>query len=229
MERVRHHPRRAERLTRAAEAVLTTALPSRAQVLAEVARAERAEGWLARCADAGRYVALHRPFADALARALRPLVAGGAPVLEVCAGDGALAAALRRRGLAVVATDAEPPPGAAAVERLSADEALARYRPAVVLGSFVPFDAGVDRRVLGESGVREYLVLNARLGGALGAECLWTHPGWHRRPLPAVSARMVCRHDVWLGDARPLLRFGEAWRLSRAADEHNAAPTGPVP
>ena len=30
--------------------------------------------------------------------------------------------------------------------RAPADEALDRYRPAVVLGSFVPFDAGVDER-----------------------------------------------------------------------------------
>lgn len=209
-----------------------TQLPSHARVLDELARAERADGWMARCADAGRFVTLSRPFVDALAGALRPLVEEGAYVLEVCAGDGALAAALRRRGVAVLATDADPPARSATVERLTAREALCRYDPEVVLGSFVPMDAGVDHQVLDHPRVREYVVLNARLSGAFGAECLWTPGGWDHRLLPAVTASMVCRHDVWIGDAQPVLRFGEAWWFSRATDDQDAAaaarpgPTG---
>jgi putative intracellular protease/amidase len=206
---------------------VTTGLPSHARVLAELASAERAEGWLARCADAGRYVTLHRTFVDALARVLRPLAAGRGPVLEVCAGDGTLAAALRAHGVAVVATDADPPPGAIAVERLTASDALRLHDPAVVLGCFVPYDAGVDRQVLDHPGVRDYVVLNARLAGALGADCLWTRAGWDRRRLAAVATRMLCRHDVWLDDAQPVLRFGEAWCLSRQAGEQAAVDHPP--
>ena len=200
-------------------------LPSRAGVLDELARAERAEGWMARCADAGRYVALNRAFVDALAEALRPLVDGGAHVLEVCAGDGALAAALRRRGVAVVATDIDPPSNSVSVERLTAAEALSRYDPTVVLGSFVPFDAGVDRQILDHPRVRDYVVLNARLAGAFGADCLWTRTGWGRRRLSAVTASVVSRHDVWLGDEQPVRRLGEAWHLRRATDASDDAGT----
>ncbi|MPY88252.1 MAG: hypothetical protein GEU99_10035 [Luteitalea sp.] len=190
------------------------ALPSYAEVLARLAAAEQAEGWLARSVEAGRYLALNVPFVDALADTLRRLDAS--PVLEICAGDGSLTAALRRRGIAVTATDAQPPfRTEIPVEPLTADEAIRRDRPRVVLGSFVPVDGRVDRQVLDSPEVRHYVVLNTRLGGEYGAACLWTHPGWTRTPLADVTRWMICRHDVWLGADTPPLTHGEAWLLSR--------------
>ncbi|MPZ16916.1 MAG: hypothetical protein GEV06_03205 [Luteitalea sp.] len=184
------------------------------ELLAAFAAAEEAEGWLARCVEAGRYLALSVQFVDALATALRRL--GQSPVVEICAGDAALAAALGSRGLAVTATDLRPPPRTETqVEPLAVDEALRRHRPRVVLASFVPVDTGVDRHVLDCPGVQHYVVLNARLGGECGTVCLWTHPGWTRTPLEAVTRWMICRHDVWLGTERPPLTHGEAWLLSR--------------
>jgi hypothetical protein len=174
---------------------------------------------MAACADAGRYLALSEELVAALARELG--APGAGPVVEVCAGDGALAAALGERGVPLVATDAAPPARAAGrVERLTAAEALERYRPRVVLGSFVPADAGVDARVLGSASVGAYVVLGARLWDGFGSRALWAaaggRAGWRAEPLPAVARWMVTRHDAWLGDGVPPLRRGEAWRFTRA-------------
>ena len=198
----------------APELLLAVPVGDHESVVAEMEEAERQEGWLARCEEAGRYLALNAPLVEALALELRSL--GEERVLEVGAGDGSLATALRARGVRVAATDAKRPPYVRSrVEALPAVEALRRHRAPVVLGSFIPFDSGVDSHVLRSSHVRHYIVLDARLGGELGSRELWSHPGWTRTPLDEVSRWMITRHDVWLGAGRPLVLHGEAWRLSR--------------
>lgn len=186
--------------------------PTYDQVLQQVADAEHAAGWLLACEDDCRYLALNEQFVAELARCLAALDDG--PVVEVCAGAGELAAALRRYGVDVLGTDVDPPAGSAIV-RADATQALLRYQPRIVLGSFVPFDAGVDRAVLAESCVAHYVVLNARLGGQFGDACLWEAAQWSATPLEAATRWMICRHDVWLGANRPLLRHGEAWHFQR--------------
>ena len=221
-----------------------TSLPSYERTLAGVAEAEQGIGWAAACAEAGRHVALNGPFVEALAEALRdvaqplhvaqpppaglfgPMDTGTAeggcatPVLEVCAGNGELADALRAEGVDVIATDVDPPAGSSVIA-MSAAEALRRFRPAVVLGSFVPFDAGVDQAVLSTSSVEQYITINARLGGRYGSEALWRRGGWESFALPDVARWMICRHDVWMGE-EALLRHGEVWRFTRSS--HGQAP-----
>jgi hypothetical protein len=134
-------------------------------------------------------------------------------VLEVCAGRGELAGALSAAGVPVVAADADPPPGSPVV-RATAAAALRRWRPAVVLGCFVPVDAGVDDAVLACPSVRHYVVLGARLGGCLGSPALWQNLHWAAEPLPGISRWMLTRHDVWLGAReKAILRHGEAWHF----------------
>jgi hypothetical protein len=190
-------------------------LPTFAQVLDDLAAAERRDGWLIECEQRDCYLALNRQLIEALAAAFRSL--GSAPVLEVCAGDGRLAGALIAAGIPVIATDAAPR-GERGVEPLSAIAALSRHRPAVVLGAFVPLDAGIDAAVLETASVQHYLVLNARLGGALGATTAWGRSGWHAQRQDEITRWMITRHDVWLDDpAHPLIQHGEAWLLSRIA------------
>lgn len=216
MERVRHHAEWAERLTvGAAVAASAFELPSYDDVLAEFVAVERGEGWLAHCADRRNYLVLNHEFVRALATSLRAF--GPGPVLEVCSGDGALAASLRRSGVDVIATDSAQSTGP--VERLTAAEALAAYGPRVVLGGFVPADAGVDDLVLGAPSVVEYVALNARLWGEFGTAGLWTRAGWTATQLEQVSSWMISRHDVWLGDDVAPLRRGEAWRFSRVSSQ----------
>ena len=78
--------------------------------------------------------------------------------MEVGSGDGELAELLGVAGVPVTATDADPPKEAR-VERRTAADALRIWRPAVVLGSFVPVDSGVDRLVMRYPSVRHYVVL----------------------------------------------------------------------
>lgn len=181
--------------------------------------AEQGGGWLDACDDAGRFLAVSRELVQALAQVLRRL-AGNGPVLEVCAGAGALVRPLAALGVRLEATDIQPPAGAA-VLHLSARAALHRFQPAVVLGVFVPHDAGVDEAVLACPAVQHYVIVNARLGGALGSPALWHAPGWKSEPLDDIRRWVLTRHDVWLGDSRPhggdILQHGEVWHFTRAA------------
>ncbi len=238
------------------------ALPSFARWRERLIAAEQGAGWLDECDDAGRFLAVSSELVDALSGTLRGL-AGDAPVLEVCAGSGELARSLAFAGVRMQATDVEPvglgrrpgsdvghltngqvPSGGRdlSVLRMSAQAALRRFRPSVVLGSFVPFDAGVDEVILSCPSVRHYVVLNARIGGSLGSPALWQTSGWQAEPLEAVQPWMLTRHDTWLGPHQPgcsdyqprggtdlpagqpqqpgwshtdLLRHGEAWHFTR--------------
>ena len=188
---------------------------SQQQVLQDLADAERRDGWLPACEAAGRFFHVTVELADALAEVLRGLSEG--PILEICAGRGELAAALRRRGCPVVATDAALHDGAGVI-RLDAREALRRYRPTLVLGCFVPTGEQIDQAVLAQPEVRDYVILNARLGPTCGDSDLWNMDGWHARPLGRVAERLVTRHDVWLGNGHEILRRGEAWHLQKVGN-----------
>lgn len=186
----------------------------------QLVAAEAGEGWLEACEQAGRYLAPCQELIAALADLLRRL-AQASTVLEVCAGHGEMAAALARSGVAILATDADPPAGSSVV-RMTARDALAQHRPRVVLGSFVPADAGVDEAVLACPSVQHYVVLNARIGGSLGSPSLWQPMGrprgWTARPLPDIARWMITRHDVWLDAPKArLLAHGEAWLFGTAA------------
>lgn len=189
--------------------------PTEQDILNELARAEQGDGWLAACEEAGRFFRATAELADALAGVLRGRDEG--PILEVCAGRGELATALRRRGCNVTATDASPPPGAEHVIALDAADALRHYGPAIALGCFVPSGSGVDRAVMNCPTVRHYFVMNARLGATCGDDSLWRDRRWHPQPLAAVTDALITRHDAWLGPGDAVVRHGEAWHLQRVA------------
>jgi len=223
----------------------TVSLPTYRSRLREIAAAEAGDGWLCACAEAGRFLLPSRQLVASLAELFGRLCGTGIlpvraqhgqdaratqpSVLEVCAGRGELADALAAAGVPLVAADADPPPGSPVVQA-SAAVALRRYRPAVVLGCFVPFDAGVDDAVLACPSVQHYVVLGARIGGCLGSPALWQNPQWKAEPLPRISRWMLTRHDVWLGTPRrAVLRHGEVWhfrRLSESTPEKPPLPLG---
>ena len=196
-----------------------TALPTFETWRRRLAAAEQGDGWLSACEEAGRFLVPSRELIGSLAALLGGLHAD--PVLEVCAGAGELAEALTSQGASIVATDARAPPESSVI-RASAEEALARFRPAVVLGCFVPVDAGVDEAVMACRSVRHYVVLGARIGGLLGSAALWRSANWSAEPIPQVSRWMLTRHDAWLGTPeRDILQHGEAWLFSRVSDRGN--------
>jgi hypothetical protein len=201
-------------------------LPSYRARLGEIAAAEAGDGWLCACAEAGRFLLPSRELVASLAELLTGL--GGDSILEVCAGRGELAGALKAAGVPLVAADADPPPGSPVV-RASAAAALQRYRPAVVMGCFVPVDAGVDEAVMACPSVRHYVVLGARVGGCLGSPALWQHPRWRAQPLPRITRWMLTRLDVWLGASeQAVLRHGEVWHFRRLVESVLEKPPLPL-
>ncbi len=183
--------------------------------------ADQADGWLAECDDAGRFLAVSQELVVVLSEKLRQL-AGDGSVLEICAGSGELAQALIAAGVSVQATDAEPPDGSE-VQQIAAEAALHCFQPTVVIGAFVPFDSRVDETVISCPSVQHYVVLNARIGGSLGSSALRQTAGWKAEPLEAVRRWMLTRHDIWLGpysqpgaSSADLLRHGEAWHFARS-------------
>ena len=181
-----------------------------------VSVAEQGDGWLVKCEDTGLYLVICRELVAVLSGILRS--DDSEPILEVCAGSGALAAALSDAGIPVRATDVNPA-GQLPVVRADAEEALRQHRPRKVLAAFVPIDSGVDRVVMKFPTVREYVVLGARIGGQFGSDGLWSDSGWIPTPLIDVTRWMITRHDVGLpsGDSSPkMIQHGEAWRFLRS-------------
>lgn len=191
--------------------------------------AEQGAGWLDECDAAGCFLAVSREMVKALAMALRRF-AGNGLVLEVCAGAGELAGPLAALGVRHQATDMEPPEGSKTL-RLSARTALRRFRPAVVLGIFVPHDAGVDEAVLACPSVQHYVIVNARIGGAIGSASLWKAPDWKSESLDDVRRWVITRHDVWLGRIGrkngDILQHGEVWHFARTAASSGKVRSSP--
>ncbi len=194
-------------------------LPCFARRREHLIAAERSTGWFDECDDAGRFLAVSQELVDALALTLRRL-AGNSKVLEVCAGSGELVRPLAALGVHLQATDAEPPEGSE-VLRMSAEAALRHLHPSVVLGVFVPHDAGVDEAVLACPSVQHYLIVNARIGGSLGSPSLWNARGWKSELMEDIRRWVITRHDVWLGHAGmkdgDILQHGEVWHFARIA------------
>jgi hypothetical protein len=188
-----------------------------------MAEAENREGWLIECDEAERFLAISRELVAALAKRLH--VCGEQPVVEVCAGSGQLADALNQAGAQVIATDVD---GSGSVKRASAPHALTQFQPRVVLGCFVPADAGIDEAVFACASVQHYVVLNARLGAVLGSPTLWNESRWRATPLQDVRRWMVTRHDVWLGTDEQgrmqTIPHGEAWHFERASLKSRSSP-----
>jgi len=188
-------------------------LPRYHDVVDALRAAEQQNGWLLECEARRTYLSVNRELIRSLARLLRR-IAGGGRILEVCAGNGELAIALHSQGLSILATDSHPPEDAC-VARISAQEALRRHTPGVVLGSFVPFDVHVDEAILATASVKYYVVLNARLNGEFGSSGLWRSHGWAGRPVPEIARWMICRHDTCLFTKDAVIRHGEAWCFHR--------------
>ena len=198
--------------------VVKVTLPTFESRLDEIALAEWKDGWLCACEEDSRFLVISEELAESLAAALRSLFLQDDEILEVCAGNGELAESLNAAGVPVVATDVSPPVGTS-VRAASANNALETYRPGVVLGSFVPVDAGVDELVLSFPSVEHYLVLGARIGGLFGSAALWETPSWTAKPLQEVARWMLTRHDVWMGAPETIIQHGEAWLFSRNGDQ----------
>ena|SRR3989344_3123086 len=141
-------------------------------------------------------------FVDALVEVMRELE--GAPCVEICAGKGKLSYHLHQRGIEIVATDDfswGSPHNSALVERLSHRETLERYRPSIVLGSWIPMKTRIGFDVMDFPSVRYFIDIGEKVDHAtwMTAE-VYQRTDWERRTLPSVERYSFSASDDFLGN-----------------------------
>ncbi len=175
----------------------THPLPTNAALDARLADATTRAGFVAVCRERGIYHLPTVEFVVALARTLRRLPG---PWLEVGAGRGDLAWAVRGAGVPIVATDDGswwPAPLPDDVIRCDLHAALARFQPATVLCVWPP--RGTDWPAMFRScaSVQAYLLIGDGSRGMTGNPATWAgDKGWRRHPLPRLAALGRCRLDA---------------------------------
>lgn len=175
---------------------------------------------LSYCNTFGIYQILNREFNDALAEEIKEL--GLRPVLEVGAGDGELAAALRRRGIDLAAVDDYTEPlrertnrNRHLPERMDYREALDIYKPQLVLCSWMPGGEDWTESFRAAGSVRAYILIGD------DESILCTEPrGWRSRVLKGPNKWSLCRLDKGVDFSRPELW----WRHSKVVIFEKGAP-----
>ena len=125
----------------------------------------------------------NKEYIECLSRNIKNLVESNL-VLEVAAGDGMLSYWLRHYGVNIVATDS----GAwydrikkhAEVEIIDAVSAIRKYKPSMVIASWLPYDDPVDLDVFNTSSQLNirYIILIGETNGACGSRKFWEEEYW---------------------------------------------------
>jgi len=139
--------------------------------------------WFTICLKNGIFQMWNKEYIEAFSKEILNLV-GGEFVLEVAAGDGMLSHWLREHGVNIKATDdmswhkTEPDTRApplklySEVEELDAISAIRKYKPRMVIASWIPYRSELDCEILDEGS--EYLVLIGEGSfGCTGSEKFW--------------------------------------------------------
>ncbi|SFR01758.1 class I SAM-dependent methyltransferase [Desulfoscipio geothermicus] len=163
------------------------------------------------CDTFGIYQILNKEFNDALAWEIKQLALS--PVLEVGAGRGDLAAALRARGIEVTAVDnySEFSAGAGGsndCRPLNMDfrEALEQYQPRLVLCSWMPEGQDWTRDFREAESVKAYILI-----GEEEKNIWFEFTGWRSRILKGPNKWSLCRLDHGVDFDKPELW----WRHSK--------------
>lgn len=176
------------------------ALPTNAALDARLANPATRAGFVAVCRTDGIF---HLPTAEFVAGLAHLLYRLPEPCLEIGAGRGGLARALRAAGVPMTATDEGawwPDPLPDDVERCAVEVALERYRPATVLCVWPPRRTNWPALFRAAPSVQAYLLIGDGPHGMTGAAASWSGaPGWRCRTLSQLAALGRCRLD---GDGR---------------------------
>lgn len=172
-------------------------LPANAALDARLADPGTRTGFVALCRTHGIY---HLPTAEcvtALASLLRRLPA---PYVEVGAGRGDLAGAIRAAGVPIIATDDGtwwPDILPDDVARCDVATALERYHPGTALCAWPPRQSDWPALFRAAPSVRAYLLIGDGPRGMTGNAATWAGaPGWPRHWLPRLAALGRCRLDA---------------------------------
>jgi hypothetical protein len=172
-------------------------LPTNAALDARLADPGTRAGFVAFCRARGIYHFPTVEFATALMSQLRRLPAR---YIEVGAGRGDLARALRANGLPIVATDDGtwwPDSLPDDVARCDVGTALTGYRPGTVLAVWPPRTSDWPALFRAAPSVQCYLLIGDGPRGMTGSATAWGEaPGWRYRRLPRIAALGRCRLDA---------------------------------
>ncbi len=172
-------------------------LPTNAALDARLTDPGTRAGFVPVCRARGIYHLPTAEFVAALTRTLRRLPP---PHIEVGAGSGTLARAVRAAGVPLVATDDGSWWGGTLpddVLRADIAEVAPRLHPATVLCVWPPrgTDWAVSLRVM--RSVQAYLIIGDGPHGMTGNAVTWRGaPGWRRRWLPTLAVTGRCRLDA---------------------------------
>ncbi|MBF7082381.1 hypothetical protein IT084_05230 [Desulfallas sp. Bu1-1] len=153
---------------------------------------------------------LNREFNDALAEEIKQL--GLKPVLEVNAGSGDLARALRNRGIDIIAVDDYKKPLPERVlnsdflpQKMNYREAIARYQPRLVICNWMPAGEDWTRDFRAAETIRAYILIGEEDRTSWGE-----YPGWRSRVLKEPNRWSLCRLDHGVDFKRPELWWRHA-------------------
>ncbi|RLI18081.1 hypothetical protein DRO54_10615 [Candidatus Bathyarchaeota archaeon] len=144
----------------------------------------------------------NRNYIECLSKEIKRRVNGNL-VLEVCAGDGMLSYWLRVYGVNIKATDSgewgiKP---RNRVEIIDAISAIKKYKPIMVVASWLPYEEPLDIQIFNE-GV-PYIILIGETDGACGSERFWKEEYWkkagYKEEYSDCSRFQLCRTDYVRG------------------------------
>jgi DNA-directed RNA polymerase subunit RPC12/RpoP len=129
----------------------------------------------------GIYQFWNREYIECLAREIKRRI-GSDMALEVAAGDGMLSFWLRKYGVNIKATDSgkmyDKIKRRAEVEIIDAVSAIRKYKPRMVVASWLPWDEPIDIQIFDEK--VPYIVLIGEEYGACGSERFWSENYWEK-------------------------------------------------
>ena len=149
-------------------------------------------------APLGVFTILTQEFVGGLYKELKRRRLASLPVLEICAGRGLLSHNLRKLGMEAVATDdysADMPRNPAIVEQLTHRQALEKYRPRFVLGSWLPAKEHIGDDVLNFPSVDYFIVIGESPGGAT-----WPPKGYQNHGFKVYNLADISKYALGSSD-----------------------------
>ncbi len=170
-----------------------------------------------------RFQFWNKEYISELACEIRKLV-GDRLVLEVCAGDGLLTKWLKEEGINIIATDnfQWEIPILFPVERIDAIAAARRYKPYLIIASWIECDTDLDVQLLNEN-CDCLIIIGEGEGGCTGSEGFWKkyEEKYTLRYAEIADKFNLCRTDYSFAmfDGDNIMRHSSTVILERKKDE----------
>jgi hypothetical protein len=156
--------------------------------------------WWKFCDNCGVHQIFNAEFINELTGEIKKLPESR--IIEICAGRGDLSYRLKKHGINIIATDdySWNLSTSALVEKLSHLEALEKYKPEIVLASWIPYKSGIGFDVLDFPSVKYFIDLGEDVGGATWmTREIYERKDFERVYLENVQKYGICKTDYTCG------------------------------